>query len=224
MNSRTFVVGDVHGCHKTLCKLLYDGLKIEANDSLYFLGDLIDRGPAVRETVDEIMKLQKEMICQIVRGNHEQMLLDSVTDISSLALWYENGCEQTLASFGIGHPSQLKKEYLDFFGSLPYYIELGEFILVHGGLNFENDNPFEDEEYMLWGRYEQVDTERIGGKRVIAGHTPTPLSQIYRSLNESKIFLDGGCVYKNRGYKEIGYLVALELNTMELYPVFNVDF
>lgn len=224
MNNRTFVVGDVHGCHKTLCKLLYDELKIEATDSLYFLGDLIDRGPRVRETVDEIMKLQQKMICKVVRGNHEQMLLDSVTDVSSLSLWYWNGCEQTLASFGITHPSQFEKKYLDFFSSLPYYIELEKFVLVHGGLNFENENPFEDKEYMLWGRYEQVDTERIGGKRIIAGHTPTPLSQIYRSLNEFKIFLDGGCVYKNRASKEIGYLVALELNTMELHPVFNVDF
>ncbi len=222
--SRTFVIGDVHGCYKTLCKLLYEELKIGMGDKLYFLGDLIDRGPRVRETVDKVMTLQEFLPCYVVRGNHEQMLLDSLTNDSALALWYWNGSEQTLKSFGITHPSQLEKKYIDFFCSFDYYIKLDDFILVHGGLNLEIENPFDDKEYMLWGRYEKVDTSKIEGKRIIAGHTPTPISVIYDSLKQPKIFLDGGCVYKNATSKEIGYLVALELNTMELHPVFNIDF
>ncbi len=225
MNNRIFVVGDIHGCYRTLCKLLYENIKIEDGDLIYFLGDLVDRGPRVKEAVNEVIKLWRNGNAIALKGNHEEMLLRSITDPEYFSLWFFNGCESTLASFGVNHPKNIPTEYLDFFQQMPYFVLLDKFILVHGGLNFDLENPFEDTEYMLWGRYEIVEPEKIGCRRVVAGHTPTPLEKIIESLNEPKIFLDGGCVYKNSIRRRgLGYLVALELNSMQLYYEYNCDF
>jgi serine/threonine protein phosphatase 1 len=50
MGNRTFVVGDVHGCSKTFNRLL-DVIGLEPTDTLYLLGDYIDRGPDSRGVI-----------------------------------------------------------------------------------------------------------------------------------------------------------------------------
>ena len=110
----------------------------------------------------------------------------------------------------------------DFIKNLKYYIEIENFILVHGGLNFNIDNPLSDKEGMLWIRNKEVDKEKINGKRIIVGHTPTKLKKIKKSLSKDRILLDGGCVYVHTK-KKLGNLVALELNSMELLIQENID-
>ena len=43
-HNRRIVIGDVHGHYDTLVALL-DSISPTTNDEVYFLGDLIDRGP-----------------------------------------------------------------------------------------------------------------------------------------------------------------------------------
>lgn len=50
---RTFVFGDVHGCHQMLITLL-DAICPTHNDTLIFLGDLIDRGIDSKGVIDTI--------------------------------------------------------------------------------------------------------------------------------------------------------------------------
>ena len=52
MNQRKIIIGDIHGCFLTLNKLLFDDLKINKSDTLYFLGDYIDRGPSSKQVID----------------------------------------------------------------------------------------------------------------------------------------------------------------------------
>ena len=72
-----YVIGDVHGCFDEMMKLLK---KIEAQDSdaiIYFLGDLIDRGPKVWNVLEWAMKnITVDGRYRSVRGNHEQMVLN----------------------------------------------------------------------------------------------------------------------------------------------------
>ncbi len=68
--SRSIIVGDVHGCCDELEDLLsYVGFG--RSDRLYFVGDLIVRGPKPRSTLALVRKLGG----QAVRGNHEDRLL-----------------------------------------------------------------------------------------------------------------------------------------------------
>ncbi len=220
---RIFVIGDIHGCAKTFKKLLKEVLKVTKEDSIYLLGDYIDRGPNSKKVVNRIIKM-KENGYKIfpIMGNHELLLIDSINVIENHVYWFQNGAKQTLASFEINYAYELKPKYIEFFQNLPYYYILDNFIIVHGGLNFNIDDPFQDKESMVWIRENNVDLQKTGGRRLITGHTPMPLDKIQKSLSKNKINLDGGCVYYNK-HSFLGYLVALELNTMQLYFQRNIE-
>ena len=225
MKERRIVIGDVHGCYRTLVELIENKVKATAGDKLYFLGDLIDRGPRVRQTVDYVVDLCERGRAVVIRGNHEEMLLQSLTDAIAFSNWIYNGCESTLAGFGVQHPLDIPEKYLNFFQNLPYFVEFDDFILVHGDLDFDAENPFENKYWMVWGRSLCARPEKIGYRKVVVGHTPTPLPRIQKSLKEWKISLDGGCVYANNPFRpDLGYLCALELDTSTLHYVYNIDF
>ena len=94
---RTIIVGDIHGCIQELTGLL---MKLEFNqreDRLVSLGDLMDRGKAAYEVFSFFRQLKLEMKerCIIVRGNHEQMLIDIACDRQMKRLWHMNGGRET---------------------------------------------------------------------------------------------------------------------------------
>src|SRR5580765_70608 len=107
--SRTFAIGDIHGCAVTLEKLLFDELHITKGDELCFLGDYIDRGPRSKEVVDLIIKLSADgHRVHSLRGNHEQLFSDSEKSFDHFNNWLANGGTQTLDSFGVIRFSELK--------------------------------------------------------------------------------------------------------------------
>lgn len=222
---RRFVIGDIHGCIATLVALVENKIKPNRDDEIIFVGDLIDRGPNPKAVVDFVMELRKKFNVIVIRGNHEQMLLDSLTDGYAYELWYFNGSEQTLRSFKISHPSKMERKYIDFFSNLPFYVSWEDFVVTHGDLNFDLEDPFADTHTMLWGRGLPFRPEKINFRRLVVGHTPTSLEIIKSSIKEAKIFVDGGCVYK-RSLRNgnLGNLVALELNSLELFVQPNIDF
>ena len=74
-SSRTFVVGDLHGCVEELDRLLQELAPGDA-DTVVFLGDYIDRGPSPRDVVERVLRLQREgPSCVFLKGNHEDMFL-----------------------------------------------------------------------------------------------------------------------------------------------------
>ncbi len=225
MKQRKIVVGDVHGCFLTLKNLLFDVVKIGSDDMIYFLGDLIDRGPRVKQTVDFVMDLWKKKRAISIRGNHEEMLLNSLKDSMALKNWEYNGCSTTLSGFNVNHPKDIPVTYLHFFETMPLYVELENYVLVHGDLDFDADDPFKNPYYMVWGRSTKAVPEKIGMRKVVVGHTPRTLDVIINSLSQWKIFLDGGCVYANSPFRQnLGYLCALDLSDEKLYYIYNLDF
>lgn len=226
MNGRRIVVGDIHGCYKSLYNLLNEVIKINKKDYIYFLGDFIDRGNKSKKVVNYIIELLiKGYNIKCLLGNHEQMLLESLNSDSSFSNWYKSGGKQTLESFDINHPIELKKKYKLFFENLFNYIELDDYILVHGGLNFSYENPLGDISSMCWIRNldpNEINISKIKNKKIIVGHTPTSLDEIINSLNSNRIVLDGGCVYNNSD-ENLGHLVALDIDSMELFTQKNIE-
>ena len=116
MNKRLFAIGDIHGCYDPLHRLIEGELKIRQSDRIIFLGDYIDRGPMSREVIDYILDLTGKGFDVIpLIGNHESMLLDSVSNERNLSGWFMNGGYETLYSFGVESADELEKRYLDFF-------------------------------------------------------------------------------------------------------------
>lgn len=70
---RTYVVGDVQGCHGHLMRLLEDARFKPETDALWFVGDLVNRGPDSLST----LRFAKAMGSQalVVLGNHDLHLL-----------------------------------------------------------------------------------------------------------------------------------------------------
>ena len=222
MPPRTFIIGDIHGCAATLRRLVDDTLHPYPKDRIYLLGDLIDRGPDSKGVLDFIFELRERgLSVNGVRGNHEQMCLQAGDDNYFLGLWASNGGLATMESFQADGPGDIPRRYREFLDSLPYYILLDAFVIVHAGLNFDMPDPFDDTGAMLWTRSPVVDRQRIGGRRLICGHTPVPRSRIEASLDSSKILLDNGCVF--RGRPELGCLAALELENMTVRYQENID-
>lgn len=223
---RRFVIGDVHGCFKTLDHLITAIIKPTKDDRLYFLGDYIDRGPASKEVTDMLIDMiDQGYQLNLLRGNHEQMLLDTFNDELDKSSWFINGGNDTMRSFGFNHPRELEEKYIDFYDRLQYYFELDDAYLVHAGFNFKAVNIFEDTEYMLWARNYFVDFSVLNNKKLIHGHTPVALDEIQQSvkLNLPKINLDNGCVYKSQ-HPGLGNLCCLNLDTWELIVQENIDF
>jgi len=222
MKPRTFVIGDIHGCAATLRRLVDGTLRPIPDDHIYLLGDLIDRGPDSKGVLDFIFELRgRGLSVSSVRGNYEEMCLQAGDDQYYLALWAANGGLATLESFQADGPGDIPHRYRAFLGSLPHYILLEDFVIVHAGLNFDLPGPFDDTSAMLWTRSPFVDRQRIGGRRLICGHTPVPRTLLEASLDSSKIMLDNGCVFGER--LEMGCLAALELESMTVRYQENID-
>ena len=136
------------------------------------------------------------------------------------------GDAATLASFQATVNEEIPKSYIDWMASLPYYMELEDYLLVHAGLNFKAEFPLEDKVEMIWIRdwYREIDRSWLGDRIVVHGHTPTPVLEIHKSIKRladiPAIGLDGGCVFDRIGF---GQLVALNLDTKELTLEPNID-
>ncbi len=220
---KQYIIGDIHGCYKTLVALLEEEVKPTKPDTIYFLGDYIGKGPDSKNVVKYIISLKNDGYkVRCLMGNHEKMLLDSMLSDRQHYKWLWNGGSECLRSFGVYRANEIKNKYIKFFEELEYFIELDEFILVHGGLNFNAENPLTDRKSMLWSRNQHIDKSKTKGKRLIVGHTPVKFKKIKRTLHEDLIMLDGGCVYSKVKEKQ-GNLVALELSKMKLYRKYNID-
>lgn len=207
--SRIFAIGDIHGCCKTFKKLILEKIQLTKNDIIYCIGDYIDRGNDSKGVIDFILQLQADGYTVFtLRGNHEQMMLDSIHHKKALSLWLENGGKATLKSFGINKIAGMDEKYWGFFHDTKMFVATDKYIFVHAGLNFNAANIFEDQEAMLWIRDFSCDSPALEERLLIHGHTPTPLEEILAQKNQC-INIDAGCVFKDNF--ELGNLLAIEL-------------
>lgn len=224
----TYVISDIHGCCRTFKFLLEEVIQFSKQDTLYLLGDYIDRGPDSKGVLDHIIFLQENNYKVFpLRGNHEELMLNAYQKLASHEkTWLMNGGDTTLESFGITRTPSILPKYISFCAALPHYIELEQYILVHAGLNFERDQPFEDEHAMLWIRHYVIDPVKIDHKIIVHGHTPMPMEVVETSVANAekkyRIFLDNGCVYK-KTRENLGNLCCLRLEDRKLFTCSNID-
>ena len=235
--SQRWIIPDIHGCAMTLKALLESMLKVTKHDELFFLGDYIDRGPNSKEVIDYLMQLQKEEYnVHFLKGNHEDMCVKSFEADQKKKffggkhpeqkLWESVGAKATLDSFGVKHPREIPKLYIDWMNACVPYIELEEYILVHAGMNFSLDHPFEDERSMMWTRKFNVDYAKSHGKKIIHGHIPVDYSfmnlVVEHNENYDFIALDNGVFVTDK--PGLGNLTAFNPDTKQIVAQSNMDF
>jgi len=224
---RKFAISDIHGCRKTFEALL-DQIGLTTEDELYLLGDYIDRGPDSKGVIDYIWQLQTDGYrLHCLRGNHEEMMLASMIDKRYRENWIGfNGGAETIRSFEAKSWVDIPENYLVFLHELEYYLEVDDYILVHAGLDFENDTPFEDKEALIWIRnwYESIDYDWLGDRIIVHGHTPQPSTNtkdMLKNIEELQVVdIDNGCVFP---HPRLGMLCAFELTQRELFFQKNIE-
>ncbi|HLI09696.1 MAG TPA: metallophosphoesterase [Ktedonobacteraceae bacterium] len=151
----TYIIGDVHGHFKKVVKLLQDMELVDAEGAwkagratLWFMGDLVDRGPDGLAVLDLVMRLQDEAAAAggcvaSLLGNHEMMLLAAYrfgrrsTGLGSnfLSRWKRNGGNRK-------DIAGLTQRHLDWLAHLPAMALVNDSLLLHA------DAPF----YLKCGR------------------------------------------------------------------------
>jgi serine/threonine protein phosphatase 1 len=171
ISQRRVIIGDVHGHYEGLM-LLLEEISPASDDQIYFLGDLIDRGPQSAQVVEFVK--QNDYPCLL--GNHEQMLLNILTGkdtaSASMQAWLYSGGQATVASYQSG---TIPKEHLDWFESLPIYIDLGDVWLTHAGVDPKKTVEEQTADELCWIREEfhRINQPYFPDKLIIVGHTIT---------------------------------------------------
>ena len=229
-----YVISDIHGEYDKFLELL-DKIQLKETDTLYVLGDVLDRGPHPIKTLRKLMDMPN-VICLV--GNHELMALDcleflmkEITDMSieeldeemleNLVTWQYNGSKSTIDEFN-QLDAKAKREVIEFIKDFVVYEEVSvndkDYLLVHAGLgNYSPEKEIEDYSLheLLWARAD-YDVQYFEHTYVVTGHTPTQTIEgnphpgyIYQRNNH--IAIDCGAHYPG------GRLAALCLDTGEAY-------
>ena len=156
-----YVIGDIHGRADLLTRLIAmlrtdsadrcDGLR----PILMFLGDYVDRGPASRQVLDELIKLRSDPAFKVFAlcGNHDQFFLDFLERPQLGPTWLNYGGGATLASYGVIAPRPTDEagwiaaaealaeaappSHLEFLRNTSLYSTFGDYIFVHAGVRPE---------------------------------------------------------------------------------------
>jgi len=213
----TYVVGDAHG-RADLLRDLLRRIHAEAGDwqerpRLVFLGDYVDRGEQVRETLDlliEVAEGWRRVEPVFLMGNHERMLLDFLERPEAEARWFHVGGLQTLASYGIGAADVLcmrpdlvaVRDRLDaalgphraFVEATRLSYRIGNLLCVHAAADPALPAELQTEKALLWGHREFFRTPREDGLWTIHGHVIVPEPKI----ESGRISIDTGAYHSDR--------------------------
>jgi len=212
------VVGDIHGCAGELEALLA-ALPLARGDTLAFVGDYLDRGPAVRAVIDLLLDVRARdgLTTVFLRGNHEDMCLAHLGRAGQWGeSWMMNGAPATLHSYGVPLGTEgplaadwFPRAHLDFLEGLLPSFAAGRFLLVHAGIRPGRPLEQQSPEDLLWIREEFIRSPHDLPYTVVFGHTPR--REVLVDL-PYKIGIDTGCVYGGR-------LTAIELGEGVVYQV-----
>jgi bis(5'-nucleosyl)-tetraphosphatase (symmetrical) len=118
-----YAIGDVQGCYDELLKLLDTIAFNEHNDQLWFVGDLVNRGPKSLETLRFVKSLGNSAVT--VLGNHDLHLLAAACAPPSANT--KQALTQVLAA-----PD--RDELIDWLRHRPLFHHDGHFCMVHAGI------------------------------------------------------------------------------------------
>jgi protein phosphatase len=236
------IIGDVHGCCNELEQLLVelgyqvveqregefpDGGPVYAHPdarTAIFVGDLVDRGPRILDTVRLVRNMVEAGSAHCVPGNHDMKL---VRKLRGRDVQITHGLDRSLAELDAlpdERRNEAQAEVVRFLDSLVshYVYDGGQLVVAHAGMKEEmqgrgsgkvrdfalyGETTGETDEFGLPIRWNWA-AEYRGPAIVVYGHTPVPEAEwLNRTIN-----IDTGCVFGGR-------LTALRYPEKELVSV-----
>ena len=192
-----FALSDIHGFYQPMRQAL-DGAGYDPDNPDHLLvccGDYFDRGPDNDKVLQFFLRAPRAIR---LRGNHDQRMMDILSQRYVQSYDYGNGTVDTLhqlfgcdcvAHGGIfmtpaGHPTY--RLVMDFLQSTRYYYECDDCIFTHGWLPVDATNPRavrllpdwrhatdKDWRHAMWLEWQQlypVAAARPEGKTLVCGH------------------------------------------------------
>ena len=228
-----YTTADLHGC-LDLFRQMQAYLK--EDDTLYIIGDVIDRGPDGWKLFKEVMKDSR---CKLLKGNHEDMCFKAMTDVKygnyqdNIPTWFNNGGDITF--------DQILEDENGFsiyplMGNLitqTEYINKNNIKIILNHSGFYQDEGFPREYDLLWDR-KQYKTDFAKGWRgpedVIVVHGHTPIQLMVKDMQETAWFYqkevpeyNGGAFWYADNHKVnldtgacwTGFTIVLDLDTFD---------
>lgn len=177
------IIGDIHGYCSKLKELLikldyteFEGAWKHPERKAIFVGDYIDRGPEIRETLQLVRKMVEADAAIAIMGNHEYNAVAFATlaadgsYLRSHNAVHKKQHQETLDQF-VNYPDDWQS-YLEWFYTLPLFLDLGELRIVHACW---------DEEHIEWLKSKNYFT--LNDELLLASHQKDSLS--YKVINDT---------------------------------------
>jgi len=213
------IIGDLHGCADELAELLallgYQpdaaaGYHHPGGRRAIFLGDLVDRGPKVVETVTLVRRMVASGAALCLPGNHDDKLY---RHLKGRPVQIAHGLAESIAQIDTLPPdarAAWTRDYRDFVDALPshYLLAGGDLVVAHAGMKeaYQGRASRRVRDFALYGETTGESDELglpirgdwagdyRGRAAVVYGHTA-----VYApAWRNNTIDIDTGCVYGGR--------------------------
>jgi serine/threonine protein phosphatase 1 len=183
--AKTYAIADLHGRFDLLNEALRQIHEHAAGNigTVVTLGDYVDRGPESGQIIQMLMGLQAaeksapkpswNFVC--LKGNHEDMMVETLTMPLHPNWWIGNGGGATLISYG--HPPKgeyspelVPREHIEWLDNLPTMHVDEHRIFVHAGVDPTRPLDEQTERDMLWMLYPDGADLGHGERHVVHGH------------------------------------------------------
>ncbi|WP_298809991.1 metallophosphoesterase family protein [uncultured Sphingomonas sp.] len=193
---RVYAIGDVHGCAAQLERLLAmiaddEAGRGPAETTIILLGDLVDRGPASAQAIEQLIALRhRAPNTRFIAGNHEEVFLHAIDgDEQALRMFCRIGGRETIMSYGVTGPEYERLDYaelaaelerivpathVDFLRSFEDVVTVGDYAFVHAGIRPNIALALQKTSDLRWIRGTFLDFAGRHEKMIVHGHTITP--------------------------------------------------
>jgi serine/threonine protein phosphatase 1 len=203
MTSTAYAIGDVHGRSDLLATVIEfireHSQRREREPRVFFLGDIVDRGPDSRgamKIVCETLKRWPES--RLLLGNHDLLFRDAMTKQILVEHWFKSGAAATLKSYVGDYPDYSLDEMIEIGERFPDHLialrdaaiilPVGRYVFVHAGI--DPSVPLSDQELNVCLQARTKFTEHVGLLSHVVVHGHTPLDPPRPVITENRISLD----------------------------------
>lgn len=174
------MIADLHGRADLLEKALVEIIHHAGGEpgTIVTLGDYVDRGPQSQQIITRLMGFNYPgwiLVC--LRGNHEDIMLQTICTPMDPSWWMGNGGGATLISYGAkeGQRSReacnlVPKDHLDWLRSLPLMHVDAHRVYVHASVDPTKPLHEQTDHDLTWRLYQSGFEDGHGNFHVVHGH------------------------------------------------------
>jgi serine/threonine protein phosphatase 1 len=211
---RTYAIGDIHGQRDLFAALAAaidadDVARPAAETTVVLLGDLVDRGPDSAGVIEDAMRWSRVRSVRLIAGNHEEMFLDALEDITSLPHFLRMGGLETLLSYGVP-PELFRSErifelqasaraavpatHCEYLGAGEALVRMGDYLFTHAGIRPRVPIEAQEISDLRWIREPFLSSTVDHGVIVVHGHTIVEEPEV----RSNRIGIDTGAFLSRR--------------------------